>query len=134
MAELTNNIGIRFKDTAYGTMRIEDGIFFMSYKSMQQLDITIALQIVQDRLDFIKGVSHPSLFDIRKVKNSTKEARDYMANEGNELVKASAILIDSPLLRMMANFYISVNKPKNPTQMFTDEKHAIKWLQQFKSR
>nr|WP_187262283.1 hypothetical protein [Pontibacter beigongshangensis] len=72
------------------------------------------------------------MFDITKVKKSTKEARDFMANEGNEQVTASAILVTSPVLRMMANFYISVNKPKNPSRMFTDKREALEWLAQFK--
>lgn len=134
MANLGKNTGIKSNDTNYVTMFVENGIFYMCYKSLELLEINIAKTIVQDRLAFKKGIFYPSLFDIREVKQSTKEARDYMANEGNDLVLASAILVSSPVLRMMANFYIMVNKPKNPTRMFTDKDGAVEWLNQFKSQ
>ena len=133
MANLDKNTDIAEKDTNYVTMKIEDDIFYMYYKPIELLDINIAKKIVKDRLAFKDGISYPSLFDIRKVKGSTKEARDYMANEGNELVLASAMMVSSPVLRMMANFYIMVNKPKNPTRMFTDEESAHEWLSLFKN-
>lgn len=115
-------------------MSVKDGIFFMHYEPLGLLELAIAEKIVQDRLAFKKGVAYPCLFDITKVRQSTKEARDYMADEGNDLVLASAILVTSPMLRMMANFFISVNKPKNPTRMFTDIASALEWLEQFKPK
>ena len=121
-------------ETNYLTMVLDNGILHCYYKEMEMLDLTIAQAGVRDRLAYIKGKSYPCLFDITKVKQSTKEARDYMADEGNNLVLASAILVTSPMLRMMANFFISVNKPKNPTRMFTDMASALEWLAQFKPK
>lgn len=123
---------VDIKSNEYTEMYIRDGIFYMRYKPIKLLSIEIAKPLVVERLKFKKGVSYPSLFDITQVKSSTKEARDFLAREGNKLVTASAILTKSPMLRMMANFFIKVNKPLNPTQMFTDEEAAIQWLQQFK--
>jgi hypothetical protein len=120
-------------ETNYLTLVVEEGILHCYYKEMEVLDLDIAKAGVRDRLAYIKGNSYPSLFDITKVKQSTKEARDYMANEGNDLVLASAILVSSPMLKMMANFFISVNKPRNPTRMFTDQESALEWLAQFKA-
>ncbi|WP_347159081.1 hypothetical protein [Pontibacter chitinilyticus] len=93
----------------------------------------MAKACVEERLVYIGKNSYPSLFDITRIKESTKEARDYMANEGNDLVLASAILVASPMLRMMANFFIMVNKPKNPTRMFTSKESAVAWLRPFRS-
>ncbi len=118
--------------TDYVTMTIDEGLFRMVYDPLDQLDLEIAERIVKDRVAFKEGVSYPSLFDVRAVKSISKEARDYMANEGNDLVEASALLINSAVLRMMGNFYISVNKPQKPTQLFNAENKAIDWLNQFK--
>lgn len=57
-----------------------------------------------------------------------------MANEGNELVLASAMIVTNPMLKMTANFYIMVNRPKNPTKLFTDRESALEWLSQFKNK
>ncbi|MDO6388975.1 hypothetical protein Q4E40_02465 [Pontibacter sp. BT731] len=87
---------------------------------------------MQDRLKYIGEQVYPSLFDITRVKHSTKEARDYLADEGNAGVSASAILVSSPMVKMAANIYIHVNRPKNPTLMFTNQAEAVAWLEQFK--
>ncbi|MBF8962939.1 hypothetical protein I0P70_06760 [Pontibacter sp. FD36] len=99
---------------------------------MRELDLAKARICVQDRLNYIGEQVYPSLFDITQVKHSTKEARDYLADEGNTGVSASAILVASPMVKMAANIYIHVNKPKNPTRMFTDKAEAVEWLEQFK--
>ncbi len=116
----------------YLNLFVEDGILHCIYKDIDLVDLEIAKVCVRQRIEFSNNKSYPSLFDITRIKQSTKEARDYLANEGNDLVTASAILISSPMLKMAANFYIMVNKPKNPTQMFTDKNSALSWLAQFK--
>lgn len=123
---------MRFKETEYSTTTLQDGIAQCIFSEIEEVDVRIAARTVTDRVAFFEGVAYPCLFDITKVKHSTKEARDYLANEGSELVAASAILVNSPVVRMMANFFIMVNKPNNPTRMFTDKESAIEWLSQFK--
>src|SRR5207253_895828 len=103
------------------------------FKTMDIMDMNVAKATVQDRMQFFENTAYPCLFDITQVKETTKDARDFMANEGNDLVLASAMVVNSPMLKMMANFYIMVNKPKNPTRLFTDRESALEWLAQFKS-
>lgn len=122
------------QETDYVTMFISNGIFRCYFKATEVMDIRTAADTVQDRIKFCEGVAYPCLFDITEVKQTTKEARDFMANEGNDLVMASAMIVTSPMLKMMANFYIKVNKPKNPTRLFTDQESALEWLAQYKSK
>jgi hypothetical protein len=131
MAKIDRKNYIEPIQTDYIIMFVEEGILHCYYKEMEMLDLPIAQAAVKDRLEYVQGAVYPSLFDITKVRQSTKEARDYLANEGNEQVSASAILVTSPMLKMMANFFIMVNKPKNPTRMFTDKESALQWLRQF---
>lgn len=98
-----------------------------------EVDKDHAVASSNERIKFADGESYPCLFDITTVKKITAEARNYLANEGNELVLASAILINSPITKMIGNFFIAVNKPKNPTRLFTNKEEALKWLEQFKS-
>ncbi|PSR52659.1 hypothetical protein AHMF7605_03525 [Adhaeribacter arboris] len=134
MQQLEVDNEARIKETKYVTMIIQNGIFHAYYKELEILDMNFAKVAVQDRLNFFQNIAYPCLFDITKVKETTKEARDYMANEGNELVLASAMVVNNPMLKMMANFYIMVNKPKNPTRLFTDRDSALDWLEQFKNK
>lgn len=112
---------------------LREGILYCIYNEVKELDLNKARVCVQDRLNYISGQVYPSLFDITRVKHSTKEARDYMADEGNAGVVASAILVTSPMVKMAANIYIHVNRPKNPTRMFTSKDEAVQWLSQFKA-
>ncbi|MGF1635676.1 MAG: hypothetical protein ACFCUU_01285 [Cyclobacteriaceae bacterium] len=126
------NIGRDFRITSTVEMIIEDGIFQCYFKDIDLLDIDTAKSSNEERLVLFNGRELPCFFDISKVKNTTKEARDFIANEGNALVLATAILVTSPVLKMMANFFVSVNKPQNPTKVFTDKESAIQWLKQFR--
>lgn len=124
----------RRKETAFVEMFIRDGIFQAYFKPLELLDLPTAVLTVNDRLAFFEQQAYPCLFDVTQVKQTTKEARDFMAKEGNQLVLASAMIVNSPMLKMIANFYIMVSKPQNPTQLFTDRRQALEWLEQFKSK
>ncbi|MDQ4142103.1 MAG: hypothetical protein M3142_16490 [Bacteroidota bacterium] len=134
MAQFQEGSRTKEKETKYVTMYIQNEIFHCYFKAMDIMDIGVAKVTVQDRLHFFQDTAYPCLFDITQVKETTKEARDYMANEGNDLVLASAMVVNSPMLKMMANFYIMVNKPKNPTRLFTDRESAVQWLEQHKRK
>lgn len=122
---------MKSKETPYGFMKIENSIFTFVYKEQELLNAEIADICVEDRFKFCDYKSYPVLADIRNVKGFTKEARDLLAKKGNDLVDAAAVLVNSPVERMIVNFYINVSKPAKPTRMFTDEKRALIWLKRF---
>lgn len=71
------------------------------------------------------------IVDTRMIKSITKEARDYFSLRGRESrVYAFAILIDSPLSRIIGNFFMGLNKPRVPVKLFTSEQKAIAWCKQ----
>ena len=72
------------------------------------------------------------LIDMRLIKSISREARVYYANERTASIqRATALLINSPVSRVIANFFMGLNRPLSPTRMFTDEAEAIRWLQTF---
>lgn len=110
---------------------IEESFVIGTFQS-NFIDLSIAQKITEHRLKVQKGKEYPLLSNIKTVKNTTKQARDYMASKvGCEGVIAAAILIDSPIGSMIINFFIRVSKPFRPTKIFTDEAEAKKWLAQF---
>lgn len=113
-------------------MFIADGILHFYYKDIENLDLEVAKRCVEDRMEFTEHQDYPCLIDAIAIKHFTKEARDYFAKEGNEGIIASAILSSSTVIKMMANFYVMVNKPVNPTRLFTDKDSALQWLSKFK--
>lgn len=114
--------------------RLENGIIIGTFES-QFIDLDIAKRITDSRVAFQKGKTYPLLSNIKNIKGSTKAARDYMASkDGCQGVIAAAVLIDSPIGSMIGNFFIRVSKPFVPTQIFTDEAEAKKWLSQYVKR
>ncbi len=72
------------------------------------------------------------LIDMTAVSEISKEARDYFANERTASIqRATALLIGSPVSRVIGNFFMGLNKPISPTRLFTDPQKAIKWLHTF---
>ena len=46
-----------------------------------------------------------------------------------EIRIAEAILVNSPLLKVLANTYMMFYKPITPTKMFTRKESALKWFE-----
>ncbi|MFZ6009124.1 MAG: hypothetical protein ACOYXT_02155 [Bacteroidota bacterium] len=107
---------------------VENGILFFVYKQGVTLDVEAAKRIVADRVKAQKNVSYPVFCDMRGIKDIDKNARDYLAKEGSQLVKAVGVLIESPVTKIMGNFYLKINQPLTPTRMFTDKNNALEFL------
>ena len=119
-------------DFEYASIVIRNGIMECYYKPLPELGLDIAQEMVKERVKMASGISYPCLFDLSSIAKVTQEARDYLAKDGNAYVKASALIVSSPMVKMLANFFVAVNKPVSPTRLFTSKEPAIKWLQQFK--
>ena len=87
----------------------------------------------QERVrDMLGKVKTRVLVDMTKVTEISKEARDYFANERTASIqRATALLIASPVSRVIGNFFMGLNKPISPTRLFTDPHRAVEWLHTF---
>ena len=69
------------------------------------------------------------LVDMRGVRSQSREARQYFAGaEAEKATLAVALLIGSPVSRVLANVFLRLNPQRIPTALFTDEAAAIAWL------
>ena len=87
----------------------------------------------QERLrDTVKREKTRVLIDMTSVTEISKEARDYFANERTASIqRATALLIGSPVSRVIGNFFMGLNRPVSPTRLFSDPQKAIQWLHTF---
>jgi hypothetical protein len=111
----------------------EEGIIHCVYtdSAEAEMSIEVAEACVQKRIAFSEGISYPCLFDITHIKPVNKEVREYFATEGAKLIKAGAIITKSLFTKMLANIFLSINKPQIPIKLFSDEASAIKWLKKY---
>jgi hypothetical protein len=91
------------------------------------LEDMIAIHMAERKITNEK--KHVTLLDARGFIDISEEARKFGASdEPTRYRTAAALLVDSLAVRMFGNFYLSFNKPKVTTKMFSDEKKAIDWL------
>ena len=86
---------------------------------------------VTEVLDGIKKVSKGNIFPLIAVYETnigfSKKAKDIVAN--HHLTTADALVtLDNWPIRVLANFYLKVNKPVRPTRIFGDILSAVEWL------
>jgi hypothetical protein len=69
------------------------------------------------------------LVDLRGVKSQSREARKHFVSEDAAKVSSAvALLVSSPVSRMVGNFFLRLNVQPTPTELFTSESDAIAWL------
>lgn len=69
------------------------------------------------------------LVDMRGVRSQTREARQYFAGaEAADMLFAVALLIGSPVSRVLGNFFLALRPQQIPTALFVDEGAAIAWV------
>ncbi|MFH1682495.1 MAG: STAS/SEC14 domain-containing protein [Candidatus Woesearchaeota archaeon] len=79
-----------------------------------------------------RGERHPVLVDIRNLKSVEHPARKFFADESfSKFTKASALLVGSPLSKVLGSFFIGLNRPPYPIRIFSSEDEALEWLKKF---
>ena len=110
----------------------EDGILRFIYSPGTEVTLTDTKENVAVASKIIKGKRLPALTDFRGLKSMTREARVYYSGEEvAKYVNAGAVVIGSPVSRIIGNFFMGLNKSIIPNRLFTSESQAIEWLKGF---
>lgn len=79
-----------------------------------------------------QGKKRPVLVDARDGRFMDRAARVYYASdEAARFRSASALLVGSAVTRVMASFFLGLNKPNYPVRLFNSENEALDWLRGF---
>lgn len=90
-----------------------------------QANVAAAMKLAGDKMV-------PVLIDLRQMKSITHDARKYYAGEEPARYSlALALIVESPLSKVIGNFFIGLNKTSFPTRLFTREQEAVDWLKGF---
>lgn len=79
-----------------------------------------------------RGQPHPSLICLRSIHAIDRDARQYYA--GPEAANASSaigMVVEFPVARVIGTFFLGLNKPSMPVQLFSSETEALDWLRIF---
>ena len=110
----------------------KDGIIQVIFKEGNELDVDLQDRMLIVYLQLFGNTKRPFLFNAFNDVVITKEARDHSA----ELEKtypgiATVVTADTLAYKIIANFYLKVNKPKTPYKVFNDVASAEIWLKTF---
>ncbi|MCP4446068.1 MAG: hypothetical protein GY811_12085 [Myxococcales bacterium] len=105
-----------------------DGIVEFLYTT-STVDVDVARKSVAEGFK-LSGVRAPTLVHIESVKEVTRDARVFFSESEENRAAASrvALIIESPLGRILGNFFMGFNKTSLPLQLFTDSDAAVAWL------
>ncbi len=97
-----------------------------------QMDLADAQEAIAATGRVFGGGRGPVLVDSRGLKSQTRAARDhFVSEEAAKVSSAVALLVESPVSRMIGNFFLRQNAHRTPTRLFTLESAAIEWLLTF---
>ena len=109
-----------------------EGFVFATMREGARFELADAKEAVAATRD-LAGAKTRVLVDMRRIQSQSKEARGYFnAPEIANHLHAVALLVASPLSRMIANFFLRVREQPVPTRLFDDEAAARAWLRELR--
>jgi hypothetical protein len=107
-----------------------DGIVQLVWAPRAAMVLEDAVAAIEAMAQLTGGRRSPLLVDTHDIGPMDRSARTELVRRG-DLVSAVALIVGTPLSRLMGNFFLSVSRPMAPTRLFDDEASALAWLQGF---
>ena len=114
-----------------------DGVLFRLYDNrifhvIVPPDTKLGTEIIQVGYDFLDkngGGRFYNIFQFGSFSDVDPELREWAADtSGNHYTHCDAIVIGNSAQKIVANFYMTFNKPKMPTKTFLSLEKAIEWI------
>ncbi len=107
----------------------EDGIVRLIWVPGAEVTMADARESMAAYLTINQGRQRPMLVDTSTMKSLAREARHYYASEeAASLATAVALIVGTPVSRVLGNFYLGLSNPQLPTRLFVSEAEAVEWL------
>lgn len=107
----------------------EDGIARVIHVPGAEVTLEDAQETMAAYLKLNKGKRRPLFVDTKAMKSLAREARKYYSGEeAAKVASAAAIIVDTPVSKVLGNFYIGISHPQLPSRLFSSEDEALEWL------
>lgn len=94
-----------------------------------KVDLSAAMQMVAERLDFTNQKKHYLVFDISRVRDVTAEAKKYLQHPegGLKNILGAALIASNPVAALIANVFVKTPKDFQ-ARFFSNKKDALDWI------
>lgn len=106
-----------------------DNLMHFQFKSKTIIEVDDVKELVETVKEIGNGKQYANLITADEFVTLGHGVREFSATEfANAQTIADAFVVKTLPEKLLANFYIRINKPPKPTRMFNDENKAIEWL------
>ena len=110
----------------------EDGIVRIIWVPGAEVTLEDAQETMAAYLKINQGRKRPLFVDTKTMKSLAREARHYYASEeAARVASAVAVIVGTPVSRVLGNFYLGLSNPHLPTRLFSSEEDALEWLKEY---
>lgn len=115
------------------SMDEDDEIVFIDYNKNLEVNLLLAKEMVDNRLEFTENREHYVVIDATGIKSISPEARAYLLDPryGTKNIMGSAIIASNPVSMLIANIFTKGAK-NFPSKFFSKKTDAIKWIKDLK--
>ena len=119
-------------ELSYATLEIREGIIWLIFKEDAELDVKDVKEFTSICEELSNHKPYLLISDARVNLSITSDARKAAASkEISPLLVANAVLVNNTAVRLVANFFTSMNKPHFKYKVFKGEEEALMWLKQY---
>jgi hypothetical protein len=110
----------------------DDGILYVRVTSEPEETVERSKALVEAIGKMVDYKKVPMLSKFDEFALPPKENRDFWAKKDScPYTSAEAFITNSTAMKLIANFYMRIEKPQRETRMFTKVDEARKWLKTF---
>jgi hypothetical protein len=108
---------------------LEDGVLRGKEDPGTETTLPKAKAVIEMLHQVSGGVRYPLIMDIRESKSVSREARAYLSGDAmGDRVTMLALVVHTALSRALGSFFLTFNRPKFTTKIFTSIEDALAWI------
>ena len=109
----------------------DDNILYTECFPNTTMELEDGIESTRVSLELVNNTPIPLLCDLNNVTKMTIECRNHFAGKEHATsFSKAALLVPSPISKIIGNFFMGLNKPIKPTKLFTDREKALTWLKE----
>lgn len=115
----------------FSVMLRDDGILAYHPVSGLELNHEVAMKVLELGVE-VAGGPKPTLVVMPDMARVDREARALFASDAySRLCSQTALVVGSPVSRVIGSFFVGLNRPRYPYRIFSDPELAVDWLRGF---